>query len=136
MSNTIHKSLTLENDMYYIKHLQIINPVLPTSMTPKEIEVLGTFMGLKGEIAEEDRFGTFCRKKVKVKLNLSNGGLANYLRTLKDKGFIQVGEDGQYTIPIVLTPSDIIQDYKFKIINTQQDGKSTVKKDASNGIDR
>lgn len=34
---------------YYIRHLSIINPFLPVELTPKEREVLGTFMSFKGE---------------------------------------------------------------------------------------
>lgn len=121
MSNIIKKTLELTTPQeYYKKHLEIINPVLPTQMTPKEIEVLSNFMSLKGEIAEEDRFGTHCRKKVKANLNLSNGGLANYLRILKDKGFINTEADGQYSIPFFLFPQSMQQQYEFKIINKCQ----------------
>lgn len=117
MSNTIKKTLELNNQEYFEKHLEIINAVLPEQMTPKEIEVLASFMALEGEIAEEDRFGTYCRKKVKAIKNLSNGGLANYLRILREKGFIVVNEAGQYEIQMFLYPQGALQQYEFKIIN-------------------
>lgn len=114
MNDIIKKTLELENQEYYEKHLQVINAVLPEQMTSKEIEVLASFMALEGEIAEEDRFGTYCRKKVKSLKNLSNGGLANYIRILKEKGFIKVGENGEYEIPFFLFPQPTAQQYEFK----------------------
>lgn len=120
MNDIIKKTLELENQEYYEKHLQVINAVLPEQMTPKEIEVLASFMALEGEMAEEDRFGTYCRKKVKSLKNLSNGGLANYIRILKEKGFIKVGESGEYEIPFFLFPQPTAQQYEFKIVNKEK----------------
>lgn len=114
--NVIKKQLDLKDELYYIKHLSIINPMLPVQMTPKEIEVLGTFMSLKGDIAEEDRFGTTCRKIVKEKLGLSDGGLGNHLKSLKDKSFIYSLSNGRFTILDVLLADEEQQGYMFKII--------------------
>ena len=110
---TIKKFLKLPPDKYYIKHLEIINPLLPIQLTPKEIEVLGNFMSLEGEIAEEDRFGTTCRKVVKDKLNLSDGGLGNYIKSLKDKGFIITIENDKMDILEFLKAENSIQKYMF-----------------------
>lgn len=120
MSNIIKKTLEFGSFGYYKKHLELINPVLPVQMTNKEIEVLAAFMNLKGEIAEQDRFGTTCRKIVKQTLNLSNGGLANYLRLLREKGFINETENGSYNILMFLFPQENQQQYEFKIINNGQ----------------
>ena len=98
----IKKIMNVERKDYFVVHLSIINPLLPVRMTPKEIEVLGTFMSLMGDIAEADRFGTTGKKIVKEKLSLSDGGLGNYLKTLKEKGFIYYNEEGKLSI---LTPT-------------------------------
>ena len=112
----IKKILNLNEDDYFKTHLSIINPMLPKQLTPKEIEVLGAFMALKGEVAQVDRFGTTCRKIVKTKLNLSDGGLGNYIKALKDKGFILSNTEGIMYIPKVLFANKDSQGYMFKII--------------------
>lgn len=112
----IKKALLLEEKDYYTKHLSIINPMLPKSLTPKEVEVLGAFMSLKGEIAQIDRFGTSCRKIVKARLGLSDGGLGNYIKSLKEKGFILLNEENIMYIPKVLFAESNSQGYMFKIV--------------------
>ena len=112
----IKKIMNVTKEEYFVMHLSIINPLLPIKMTPKEIEVLGTFMSLKGEIAEADRFGTTCKKIVKEKLDLSDGGLGNYIKTLKEKGFIYYNEEGKLSILDVLQADKGRQGYMFKII--------------------
>jgi DNA-binding CsgD family transcriptional regulator len=107
----IKKEVRLTRDAYYAKHLAIINPMLPISLTPKEIEVLASFMSLSGDIAN-DRFGTTARKLIMDKLSISISGLGNYLKSLKDKGFIK----GNKILPI-LFPEEEIQDYRFRLIN-------------------
>lgn len=107
----IKKELRLTRDAYYIKHLSIINPLLPVSLTPKEIEVLASFMALKGDIAN-DRFGTTARKIVMDKLSISLSGLGNYLKSLKDKKFIK----DDIILPI-LFPQEHFQEYQFKLTN-------------------
>jgi len=107
----IKKELTLSAIEYYNTHLQLINPLLPVHMTPKEIEVLANFMSFTGLLAE-DRFGTTAKKKVKEKMKLSNAGLSNYMRTLKDKGFVK--ED---SILPILFPENGSQLYQFKLVN-------------------
>jgi hypothetical protein len=111
----IKKALTLSEEDYYTKHLSIINPMLPKQLTPKEIEVMGAFMALKGEIASVDRFGTTCRKIVKTKLGLSDGGLGNYIKSLKEKGFILFNSESIMYIPKVLFADRESQGYMFKI---------------------
>ncbi len=111
----IKKVLQLKEDKYYSTHLSIINAMLPVSLTPKEIEVLAAFMSLKGDIANVDRFATSCRKIIKKKLNLSDGGLGNYIKSLKSKGFIKENEEGILFIPKVLFAEEKSQGYMFKI---------------------
>ncbi len=112
----IKKIISVPREQYFIQHLSIINSMLPVRLTPKEIEVLGSFMSLKGDIVEEDRFGTTCRKIVKERLNLSDGGLGNYIKALRDKNFIYTNEDGNLTIQEVLMADENNQSYLFKII--------------------
>ena len=108
----IRKTLRLKKEEFYKKHLLIINYILPVQMTNKEAEVLAAFMSLEGDIAK-DPFGTSGRKLVREKLNLSAGGLGNYLEQLKSKGFILQGS----TIAIlpVLIPNNTSQEYNFKL---------------------
>ncbi|MHA1197729.1 MAG: hypothetical protein ACTSQF_00030 [Candidatus Heimdallarchaeaceae archaeon] len=63
-------------------------------------------------ILAEDRFGATARKKVKTTMKLSNAGLSNYMRTLKDKGFITTNK----ILPI-LFPENGSQLYQFKLTN-------------------
>lgn len=113
----IQKSiLQLKSAEYYIYHLSIINPFLPVELTPKEREVLGTFMSFKGELAEKDRFGTTFRKEVKKMLSMSDGGLSNHISSLKSKGAIQEDLQGILQIAAILIPEDKQQNYQFKIV--------------------
>lgn len=116
MMEIIKKTLTLSEEDYYTTHLSIINPMLPNQLTPKEIEVLGAFMSLKGDIVSSERFGTSCRKIVKKRLTLSDGGLGNYIKSLKEKGFILLNEEGIMYIPRVLFADNDVQGYMFKIV--------------------
>lgn len=109
----IQKQLTLGRNDYYVKHLSIVNVFLPTELTPKEIEVLAAFMSMEGDIAS-DRFGTSARKLVKRQLRISSGGLGNYMKSLKTKGFI-LNSDGIPTILPILHPQPIEQGYMFKL---------------------
>ena len=113
--NIIRKTLKLSSEQYYEKHLLIINHILPIQMTPHEAKVLAAFMSLKGDIAE-DPFGTSGRKLVKKRLNISSGGLGNYLDQLKRKEFISLDGKKLKILPL-LQPDRIEQGYQFKLIN-------------------
>ena len=108
--------LQLKGAEYYIYHLSIINPFLPVELTPKEREVLGTFMSFKGELAEKDRFGTSFRKEVKRMLAMSDGGLSNHISSLKSKGAIKEDLQGIVQIAAILLPEEKQQNYQFKIV--------------------
>jgi hypothetical protein len=116
----LSKKLTLEPNHYYIVHLSIVNALIPVKLTPKEIEVLACFMSLKGDIAK-DRFGATARKFVKQTLNLSDGGLGNYLKSLKEKKFISDTNE----ILSALMPSEDKQEYLIQLIN-KKDGKESI----------
>jgi hypothetical protein len=108
--------LQLKGAEYYIYHLSIINPFLPVELTPKEREVLGTFMSFKGDLAEKDRFGTSFRKEVKTMLSMSDGGLSNHLTSLRSKGAIKEDLSGIIQIAAILLPEEKQQNYQFKIV--------------------
>lgn len=110
----IKKVLKLGTIEYYNTHLQIINPLLPIQLTPKEIEILANFMSFEGTIAH-DRFGTTAKKIVKDRMELSNAGISNYMKSLKDKGFIT-----NNTIVPILFPENGEQLYYFKLINYEK----------------
>lgn len=111
----IVKSLELPEVEFYQKHLEIVNAMLPIKLTPKEIEVLGNFISLTGDIAELDRFGTSSRKIVKERMGLQDGGLGNYIKSLKDKKFLIENEQGNLDIlPFLKFEGNEIV-YMFKI---------------------
>jgi hypothetical protein len=109
---TISKTLILNKDKYYETHLSIINGVLPVKLTPMEITVLAAFMSLE---EYNDKFCTSARKIVKAKLNLSDGGLGNYLKSLREKKFI-MDKDNMIVIFRPLIPTQDEQTYSFKLI--------------------
>lgn len=113
MSKVIKKSLTIDKFKYYKTHLSIINPIIDINLTDKEIEVLACFMMLSGDL-ENDPFSTTGRKIVKEKLNLSFGGLSNYLNQLKEKGCI-ISRENKLQIPEILIPNKNEQIYSFKL---------------------
>lgn len=117
----IQKSiLQLKGAEYYIYHLSIINPFLPVELTPKEREVLGTFMAFKGGLADKDRFGTTFRKEVKNTLSMSDGGLSNHITSLKSKGAITENLQGILQIAPILLPEERQQNYQFKIVQENE----------------
>jgi hypothetical protein len=109
----IKKTFILSKEEYYTKHLSIINPLLPQQMTPKEIEVVACFLSLEGDLAK-DPFSTTGRKIVRDRLDLSPGGLGNYINQLRDKKFLIVKEDKLLILPILMPSSDE-QTYHLKL---------------------
>lgn len=123
MVEKIQKGLVLSKEEYYVKHLSIINPMLPQQLNKKEIEVLAAFLALDKAVVEDDYFNTLARKKVRVQLNLKPGGLSNYLRTMIEKGFLEKSDiTSRITIQPYLIPNLTAQGYMFKIVK-QQDEK-------------
>lgn len=110
----LKKQLTLHKKDYYVKHLSIVNVFLPIKMTPKEIEVLAVFMSLEGDIAKQ-RFGTSARKIIRSTMKISPGGLGNYLKSLKEKGFLKELEPNNFEILSMLHPDPSQQGYMFKL---------------------
>lgn len=108
----LSKRLELPTNEYYKVHLNIVNSLLPIKLTPKEVEVLALFMSLSGDISK-DRFGSTAKKLVKQELSLSDGGLSNYIKALKQKGFISTTNE----IPMLLVPNVSKQEYFLQIIN-------------------
>jgi len=109
----LRKQMRLDRNTYYKVHLQLINALLPVKLTTKEIEVLARFMSLDGDIAK-DRFGTSARKFIKEQLKLSDGGLGNYLKSFKEKGFI-IDND----INPNLIANNEEQLYMFRLVNLE-----------------
>ena len=111
----LKKQLSLESNEYLITHLSLVNVLLPVKLRPKEIEILAIFMSFTGELAN-NMFSTTGRQLVRVKLNISNAGLANYIMSLKKKGFIKKVE-GIYRVYPILHPQKEEQAYQIKLIN-------------------
>ncbi len=110
----IKKTMSLSRLEYFSTHLRIINPLLPVTLTPKEIELLANFMSLDGIIAS-DRFGTTAKKIIKERMKIKAAGISNYMKSLKNKGFIINNE----ILPI-LFPNGHEQTYQFKLINNEE----------------
>ncbi len=112
----IQKAMSLSRDKYYETHLSLVNALLPVKMTPKEIEVLSRFMALEGDIAT-DRFGTSARRLIKDALDLSDGGLGNYIKSLSNKKFIIKNGQGKLQINPIIQNDGKEQLYQFKLMN-------------------
>lgn len=111
----LNRILKLDKDKYYETHLYIINGMLNVKLKPMEIQVLASFMGLEGDIVNNNRFCTSARKIVKDKLGLSDGGLGNYLKVLRDMNFIITSNNIEIIQPF-LVPDSNEQCYNFKLI--------------------
>ena len=109
----ISKALELSKEEYFKKHLLVISPLLPIELTEKEIEVLAAFLMLEEDL-KDFVFETSGRKEVRNRLQLSHGGLGNYIRRLKDKGYL-LEQDGKTRILDILKPQPNWQGYQFKL---------------------
>lgn len=110
------KLLRLPKIEYYKTHLSIVNCVLPVKMTPKELEIMATFLSLEGDIARY-RFGPSAKKIVMKELNLKPAGLSNHMSSLLEKGFLKKVGDIVEILPLLI-PNKEEQQYLFKIVNT------------------
>lgn len=115
MQKQIAKVMKLEKSNYYFTHLSIINCLLPVKLTNKEIEVLSEFMSLD-YTADTDRFSTSGKRKVRQALELTHQGLANYMKSLYNKGFLTKKGEGTEILPL-LKPSYQQQVYMIKLEN-------------------
>lgn len=122
----VKKVLNLPKNAYLETHLSIVNAVLPDErkLTPKEIVVLARFMAFEGDLAK-DRFGPTARKLIKLQLNLSDGGLGNYMRAFITKNLLSITtlDDNNrkvYSIKPFIIPDPQSQEYNFTIINNEQ----------------
>lgn len=116
----ISKTIKLNRLSYYIKHLQIINNILPIKLTEKELEILAGFLSLTGDLSK-DPFSTTGRSIVRKKLNIKTAGaLGNHLDQLKKKGFIRSNNDILFINPIVV-PNSKSQEYLFKLVLEEDD---------------
>lgn len=114
----IIKAVFLEQLEYYSTHISLINCVLPTKLKPKEIEVLSYFMSFK-EDPDNERFSSHNRRIVRKRLNLSPGGLSNYINSLRDKKFL-TGKGKNVKVLPVLLPDNKEQAYMFKLTNIDE----------------
>ena len=100
---------------YYVKHLEMMNVILPLSKFPeklssKEIEVLAAFMSQDNNLIEEDMFNGVVRKKVMEMLGLKPGGLGNHLNKVINKGYLTKHE---------ITKRISLKSFMFPVVNNQ-----------------
>lgn len=114
----IKKALRLNKTSYYETHLNLLNCLLPKTMTPMEVKVLASFMSLEGPVAQY-RFGPAAKKIVRQQLDISPAGLSNYIGSLTAKGFL-INQSGVITILPILIPKSDEQVYMFKLINNAE----------------
>jgi DNA-binding MarR family transcriptional regulator len=112
---TVRRRLNLTKLEYYKYHLKIINPMLPSKLTEKEIEVLALFISYDGIVAKKDRFGASIRKLVRKQTGISFSGLSFYIKSLKKKGFIYFDKDKELRIWKLAFPALPQQKYQFEI---------------------
>lgn len=107
---------------YYVKHLEILNIILPEDkfpekLTNKEIEVLAAFMSQDKSLIEEDMFNGVVRKKVMDKLNLKPGGLGNHLKSMIGKEYLTKSDiTKKITLKKILNPENNHQGYRLKLV--------------------
>ena len=75
-------------------------------------------MSLDGDIAK-DRFGTSARKLIKKELNLSDGGLGNYLKAFKQKNFVITHDEFGDIVNPILSVQQEEQNYMVKLVNLE-----------------
>lgn len=116
--NSIKKVLNLDKEQYYSKHLQIVNTLLPVQLNKKEIEVLSLFMSMYNP--DYGMFNSVARKKVMERLQLSSGGLSNYITSMTNKGFLQRNTiSGIVKVRDFIIPDNSNQEYVIKISNNE-----------------
>lgn len=114
--------LKVEKYNYYVKHLEILNIILPEDkfpekLTNKEIEVLAGFMSQDKSLIEDDMFNGVVRKKVMSKVNLKPGGLGNHLKSMIDKNFLTKNEiTKKIKLRSFLIPENNHQGYRIKLV--------------------
>ena len=113
--------MTKKGVEYFITHLKLINPLFKeeNQLTRMEVVVLANFMVVDSEIAKVDRFHREVRKIVKKKLNISNGGLSNYLRAFIQKEFVGVSLADTLYIKDYIYPENKEQFYQFKLLKEE-----------------
>lgn len=122
---TIQYKLELDKQKYYEKHLSIVSCLLPTHLTPKEIEILACFLSLDKSLIETDMFNAESRKRVMFMKKLSAGGLGNYLKSMIDKKVIDKNPDtNKMKIKPFLLPNDKTQGFKLLLVNLDEKTKT------------
>jgi hypothetical protein len=101
---------------YYFFHLSLSNSFLEDKLTEKEMSILSSFMAVKKELVEDDRFNSLVRRKVMEKHKISAGGLSNHLRSMIDKGILTKSKvTGRIKIESFIIPDRPSQGYQIRI---------------------
>jgi hypothetical protein len=116
MSKTVKKTLELEPKQYYLQYLKMLNIFLPRHLTETEMVFLSHFMAIENELASFDRFNTVFRKIVKKEMNISDGSMTNYIRSLSEKKAIKQNLVGINYINPVLFPDKEHQIFNLELI--------------------
>lgn len=119
LMQVISKIVKVDSYEYYVKHLQILNVIVPfkEGLTQKEIEVLAAFMCQDKSLIEEDMFNGVVRKKVMDKLNLKPGGLGNHLKAMIEKEVLIKNEiTKKITVRPFLIAENNHQGYRLKFV--------------------
>lgn len=120
----IKRVIRLGSYEYYLKHFGIVNLLLPTNMTEREIEILSCFMDCYKRVvrSEDDNvFSSEVRKCVMEEMGLSSQSISNSLTSLCKKGVL-IKDNGKYMLKGFLYPCEDIQQYQIGIVNEDKDG--------------
>jgi hypothetical protein len=116
MGKVFKQSYTLKNKEYYELNLAILNVFLPVDLTKKEIEFLSHFMSIDNPLAEMDRFNSAFKKIVRREMKISDGGMTNYMTSLKKKNIIKESDSGiLYIIPSIFPDKEEVN-FNIKIV--------------------
>lgn len=120
MEKILKFKLELEDVKYVQTYLEVINIFLPKKLTGKEMEVIATFLSLPKIIVKDDMFNSYARGFVREKMRISHAGLANYLKSLTDKGFLVKDDKGKIRLRRLLKPEGDSQNFSINIINVKK----------------
>jgi hypothetical protein len=113
----LSKDIELSKENFYFKHFELVSVILDEPLSLMQNRILSQFVVENLEIGEKDIFNPVSRKKVKEKFKLSDAGLAGYIKSLIEKGYIQKNEfTKSISVPEKILPDNQLQGYKIKLI--------------------
>jgi hypothetical protein len=104
-------NITTSPRLHKRHYLELMNGIL--KLTPRELDCLLLFMAFDPEVA----CSTEARISVSREMNFrSVAVINNYVKSLKDKGVIILGDDGLYRYNSIINAPPIVDDIIFRFV--------------------